>query len=779
MYRTLLVALLYTVLFRQVAVAQQECNIKADVLVVETHNGQPVYPVVVYVDELKTSYETNEKGRFEIENLCPGKYTFHFHSLGYEHSVEQVSITGKRELKFRLAHTDRYLETVTVNAERNSTLLQDKDRMDKEQIAQNSGKTLGDMLQSINGVTTISNGATIAKPVIHGLHSNRIVILNNGVRQEDQQWGGEHAPNIDPFIANNISVIKGAASVRYGTDAIGGVVLVEPAALRNKPGWDAELNMAGFSNNRMGVVSGMAEHNSAKLPALSFRLQGTYKKGGNYRIPGYWVANTGTEETNYSATAGWHKLHYGAEVFYSHFNTDLGIYKGSHTGNQSDLLAAVNSDKPLVPATFTYSLERPRQHVEHDLLKSKMYVDSKLGMWHATYAYQHNFRQEYDILRTETGKAQMNLTLNTQTANINLEHRPVLGLNGEIGIDGIYQENFIQPGDRLFIPNYRSHGLAGYLIERYMLNNWTLEGGLRYDHRYYQVYNPEGNSQQVVQYQFNYSNISGTLGATRQLKKNWELSIIASNAWRAPQSNELFSNGLHHGAARIEIGDKDLKPERSYNLNLESKNKFGSKLSTDISLYTQYINDFIYLEPGQDVLTIRGYFKTFHYRQTNAHLTGSDISAKYSWNQYLGSTLKGSFLLARNTVQHGWLILMPADRLSLNTIYKRDIGDKFKESFLSVDAKYVFRQWRIPANFDQLDYPRPPAGYFLLDASVGTRLQLGKQPVDISLGVLNIFNQRYRDYLDAFRYFIDQPGTNVTLRVRVPISFNNNKKNQD
>ncbi len=764
----LLLSLLYVT-----AIGQPKCDIHLDLLVIETHNSQPLSLVVVHVDELNKTFETDLKGQVSIDGLCAGKYTFHFHASGYEHYAEQVTVHKSSELKFRLSHLRRDLKVVTVKSERRTTLMQDKDKLSKQELSGETGKTLGDLLQKVNGVSTLSNGATISKPVIHGLHSNRIVMLNNGIRQEDQQWGGEHAPNIDPFMADNITVVKGAASVKYGSDAIGGVVLVDPAPLKRSPGWKGELNLAGLSNNRMGVASGMLEHNFKKIAPLSFRLQGTMKKGGNYRIPGHWVANTGIEEKNYSASIGWKEHHYGVEVFYSHFDTDLGIYRGAHTGNQNDMNAAIESDTPRVPADFTYDLERPRQHVEHDLIKTRLFLDSKPGVWHVTYGYQHNFRQEYDVLRKENNKAQMNLTLNTQTLNVNLEHRRFLGLEGEIGVDGIRQENFIQPGDRLFIPNYRSRGGAGYAIERYHTGNKTFEAGIRYDYRWYEMFNPEGNSGEVVRYELDYQNLSWTLGFNHQFASKWKYSIVFSNAWRAPQANELFSRGLHHGAARVEYGNKDLLPERSYNINGSLEGTIAGRYHINLSLYSQYIRDFIYLEPGVDLLTIRGYFKTFNYKQNNAHLNGADLSLGVDWKTNLTSTLKASTLFARNVEQNDWLILMPSDRLSLNTIYKTDIDQKLREAFISVEGRYVFRQWRIPANFDQIDYPRPPAGYFLLEASMGTTVMFGKQPMEISLSAMNILNERYRDYLDAFRYFIDQPGRNIVFRLRIPFITNN------
>lgn len=751
--------------------ANAQCGYKASLRVMETHTFSPVYPAVIFIEPLNKALQTDESGNAAIDSLCEGRYIFHVQAGGYHTITDTVMIKGNVTLRFKTAFESHELKEVEITDERTRTVQQSKGQLSTQRLSEGSGKTLGALLEDINGVTTYKNGATIAKPVIHGLHSNRIMILNNGIRQEDQQWGDEHAPNIDPFLAGNVTVIKGAAGVRYGTDAIGGVILVEPPALRSKPGWDGELNLAGFSNNRMGVGSLSIEHCFKSLPALSFRIQGSLKKGGNYRIPGYWAANTGVEEENYSTTAAYRKAHYGAEVFYSRFNTDLGLYRGSHTGNAADLMNAINSPSPLIESGFTYDIARPRQHVTHDLLKTKLYADSKVGFWNIVYGYQHNFRQEYDVMRVENGNAQLNLTLNTQTINVNLDHKPIKGISGQIGVDAGTQDNFFRDGDRLFIPTYQSRNAAAYLIERYKTGKVNLEAGLRYDYRWYNVYNPEGNDQHIVNYKFDYSNISGTLGLTQKLKANWDWSATFANAWRAPQASELFSAGLHQGAARIEIGNKSLLPERSYGLNLGTRYIWHNKLTMQIDAYSQLINDYIFLEPGADLLTIRGYFKTFNYKQTNAWLNGIDATLHYQWNDYLRATFKGSMLRARDITKNDWLILIPSDRISLEARYTRNLSEKWKECFAGMEAKYVFRQTRVPSNFDSIDYPRPPADYFLLDASVGACTYFRKQPIYLSLSVTNLLNAKYRDYMDVFRYFIDQPGTNVVLRIRIPFNF--------
>ncbi|MBK7882797.1 MAG: TonB-dependent receptor plug domain-containing protein [Chitinophagaceae bacterium] len=182
-----------------------------------------------------------------------------------------------------------------------------KKELSGKALQETRGLSLSEALTKINGVTMLQTGSTISKPIIHGLHSNRILTINNGVRQEGQQWGNEHAPEIDPFIADKLTVIKGVDELKYGSDAIGGVVLVDPKPLRNKPGYAAEINTAYFTNNRQYVLSGVFEQQLKKISAFTYRVQGTFKKAANAATPGYRLNNTASEEKNFSITAGFKK----------------------------------------------------------------------------------------------------------------------------------------------------------------------------------------------------------------------------------------------------------------------------------------------------------------------------------------------------------------------------------------------------------------------------------------------------------------------------------------
>ena len=253
------------------------------------------------------------------------------------------------------------------------------------------------MLEEVNGIRTLKTGNSIAKPIIHGLHSNRVLILNNSIRQEGQQWGAEHAPEIDPFVSNSISVIKGASAIKYGFDAIGGVVLIEPQKISDSAGMYGELNLIGFSNGRQGAISGSVNSRFKKIPALSISLQGSMKRGGNNHTPNYFLKNTGIKEYNFSSAVNWEKKNYGVNFFYSQFNTDLGIFSGSHIGNLTDLQNAFQQSEPVESSGFSYLIDRPRQHIEHELTKASYYLKTgTIGKLNFVYGRQYNLRYEYD-----------------------------------------------------------------------------------------------------------------------------------------------------------------------------------------------------------------------------------------------------------------------------------------------------------------------------------------------------------------------------------------------
>lgn len=756
------------------ATAQDDCSFSLTGRVIDEHDGQPLAYAAIYVEELETGVITDSVGNYEISNLCKGTYNLKCTHVGCEPVFAKVQVTRNSSHNFYPEHHAELLQGATIVGEKTEAeSTQKMETLTARELDETKGQSLGESLTKVTGVNTLSTGNSIAKPVIHGLHSNRILILNNGVRQEGQQWGNEHAPEIDPFVSDELTVIKGANSVRYGPDAIAGVILVKPRPLRLTPGIGGELNLVGSSNGRQGVVSGMLDGKFEKIPALSWRFQGTLKRAGNVNAPNYFLKNTGLREYNYSWAAGYNKESLGLEVFYSQFNTDIGIFSASHIGNLTDLQRAFEADEPLESAEFTYDIARPWQHIEHELFKAKGYLfTGNLGKLSLTYARQYNKRLEYDKhLPLNDSLAALDLPalqfeITTQTGDLVFEHNRIKSFTGSVGVSAIRQGNTYE--GRFFIPNFRKYGGGAFIIERWKPDSskFELEAGLRMDYIFQEVFMWDGDV--IVSPEHSYQNVSGSLGGIYKVNDELLFRANAGTAWRPPSVNELYSNGLHHGAAAVEIGDTTLVQEQAYNLSA-SVEYTGERLQVNVDAYYNYIDNFIYLKPVlPPTLTIRGAFPTFNYSQVDATLKGIDFTASYDLSDNFNITSKASILRAINKTADEHLVLMPADRYEGILEYNIPDGKKLTDGYISLSVLSVLKQWRVPANSD---FAAPPAGYTLLGLQAGISIPVGEQQMKVGIGINNLLNTSYRDYLNRFRYYTDEMGTNVTLRVKVPFAI--------
>ncbi len=750
--------------------AAQSCTVQLSGQVLEAHTRNPLPFATIFLRDSSQNTVADESGQFLITNICPGTYTVVCQMVGYAPFEIRLALQHDTLQYFLLEETAIQLKNVEVTAKAIAET-GTQQRQDLEGTALESGKALGlgEALKRLPGITTLNTGHSISKPMIQGLNGNRIVLLNNGVRLEAQQWGDEHAPEIDPFIAAKVSVVKGAAGVRYGADAMGGVVLVEPEPLREKPGVGGQVSLGAFSNGRTGVVSASVEGMlSGKLP-LSGRLQGTFKRGGNVQTPDYFQRNTGVEELNYSWALGLQKETFSTALYYSVFSTQLGILRDAHIGNLTDLNLAIERGRPLEDGAFTYEIGRPMQQVLHELLKWQFSVKTgEKSRLEIAAARQFNRRQEFDAHRP-FGNLPDNLTqpqfefeITTYTVDANLDHRWLPNTKGSIGVQGIQQRNTTDFG--ALIPNYTTQSAGIYWVERWrkLPSPWEVELGMRYDHKglFISTQGADTIAQDRV-----FGNFSGTTGVVYHFAEA-TLRLNAGTAWRAPHPNELYSDGVHHGAAAYELGDPNLQAERALNLALSANWTKPKQFAATISLYHNRIADFIYLEPqSTPKLTIRGAFPAFHYRQADAALTGFDWNLAVFLNRSFTIESQGSVLRAWNREAGDYLTFMPADRFTHAIRYafgnREEATDE--QPFVRLGMTNVLRQSRVP----QGDLAPPPPGYTRFDAEAGTTFQWGKNPVEIGISVFNLFNARYRDYLNRFRYFTDELGRNVFVRAKI------------
>src|SRR5690554_8020950 len=278
MFRSLLLIFLVTGAFTLKAFSQENCAFVLRGKVLHHENSEPIENAYIWIDELGRGTISDDKGNFRLDQLCSGAYSIKVTYLGHEEEVKMVELERNTSVTFRLIAQDVVLHGVEIHGHRDAVITTSTlASLTGRSLDESRGESLGDILKRIAGVTSFSTGSNISKPVIHGLHSNRIMILNNGIRQEGQQWGAEHAPEIDPFMADEIAVVKGAETVRFGPEAMGGVIVVNPKPLPVPNQASGEANLIRTTNGRSGVAAFQARGGPDTINVWRYRIQSSRK----------------------------------------------------------------------------------------------------------------------------------------------------------------------------------------------------------------------------------------------------------------------------------------------------------------------------------------------------------------------------------------------------------------------------------------------------------------------------------------------------------------------
>lgn len=761
--RIILSLIAFLLIFGQKQVFAQRCSSTIRGRLLHFENNEPIFGAYIWIEESSTGAVTDENGSFIIKDLCPGTYTITIQYLGHEEIEEQIELGANSFSKtFRMKESELSLSGVEIHGHREQVQTTTAvSSLYGEALMESRGENLGESLKRIAGVNTFSTGNSISKPVIHGLHSNRIMILNNGVRLEGQQWGAEHAPEIDPFLANEITVVKGAETVRYGPEAMGGVILVTPAELPTKKFSQTNLYLLGGTNGRMGNIS--VEHlgGSEKIKGLGYRLQSSVKRAGNIQSPDYYQGNTGLSELNFSGSLGYSNDKLGVETYYSFFNTSLGILRDAHTGNLSDLEEIIENGKPFINPGFDYEITNPKQVVSHHLAKLKSHYHlSDNWKLNGQYGFQLNNRQEYDRRRGDLNdKPSLDLELFTNTFDLFLDHTLENEWSGTFGLNVIQQANSNVPGTGVtpLIPNYDMVNLGIYAMETYSKGPLEIEGGIRYDIR--NITTARFIQGELETSDLDYQNFSAFIGGLYQISPSLTFNSNLGSAWRPPNVNELFSQGLHHGAAAVEIGDADLVSEKSFKWVNELEYD-GKNTHIEFTAYANQIRDYIYLNPtGETFVSLRGTFNVFEYLQANAFFYGFDLAGSYEFNERLSGYAKGSIIRAKNTSEDNYFPFIPSDRMDWGIAYR--FGNLSQSNKITLSNLLVARQKREP-DFDLA--PAPP-GYSLINLAFQKEFSVQDNKLNLGFQVQNLLNTSYKEYMNRFRYFTDDMGRNILLKI--------------
>jgi len=765
--------------------------------VLDAASGKALSRARIEVGEGEKAARSGSDGRFRFEGLCPGELRLRVVRPDYALRELTLKLSAERHvevplLPMRVAQGgELVVEAPRVKASDTRSVVS----LEGDALLRARGKSLADSLAALPGVTVLRNGIT-AKPVVRGQYGTRVLKLYDGVRHEGQDWGLDHSPEIDPFAAGAMRVVKGAAGVRYGPDAIAGVLLIEPPELLKDPGLKIHGELIGALNGKRGTFAMRLDGNHAFLPGLSWRVDGNYSRGAGLMTPNYPLDNTGIEEWNIGAMVAYEGDCWNAKLSYRRNDRRNGVCLCVRNETTADFDAQLLRDTPLNSELYKadYEISRPFQDVVHDLVIARAGVEFEgLGELEATYAFQLNDRREYDIVRTETSFAQYNFTLRSHTLDVSFRHAPIsltkgLRLEGLAGLSGLMQENVYRGWPLL--SDYRAFGASVFALERLIVGRFEFEAGARFDHMTREAHIPKKTYQSLVREgrifadecivgdeftrcpsAFNAGTLS--LGALMRIREGLDAKIDLSTATRFPTIDEQYISGASPSFPVMARGRGGLGPETSWSLSGTFEAAFPW-ISAELSVYGSFIDDYIYLAPElredgtvrTDVL-ISGRYPRFSYEPVDALYYGLDASASLSFDPF-DLSLQGSLVRAINVDNGEFLLFIPSDRIRTEVTYRPPDASFAIDSYISLNASFVAPQYSVSP---EVDFAPVPDGYVLLGASVGTKFVWGDQRLSLSVEAQNMLNTRYRDYTSLLRYYSDEPGFQLFVRLGTELSI--------
>ncbi len=745
----------------------QPCSIVLTGRVTDESTGVALPFATVFIETEERGVVTDSTGFFSIENLCSGNYWVKISHIGCEPKRIQLLLDKDKQIVFSLNHFSAFLNEVVVHGKNGDNTTQNSITIASNEIQRKSNENLADILESIQGVSALRNGTGISKPVIHGLYGNRVTILNNGIALSGQQWGNDHAPEIDPYIADHLAVIKGASALQYSGSTLGGVVLADTRKIDKDTVLKGNINYIFQSNRRGNTVNTQFERGDKW--AL-WRVTGTLKLFGDAKSPGYFLANTGKREANMAVQLE-KKLaqSWNTELYYSLFETEIGILSGSHINNTTDLEEAMHREEPFFTKPyFSYQIESPSQRVTHHLLKMKAkYHPGEKTFFDFTYGGQINNRREYDVRRGgRSDIPALSLSQASQFLQASFYRHFSSSATFKTGVSGNYTDNTNNPetGILPLIPDYQSAQAAGYVIFQNKAGELFYEFGGRYNFEKMNVWAiSQTLPRKVEKHQHTFNDVSFSAGSRYPFSDLISMNANIGYTSRSPEINELYSFGLHQGVSGIEEGNPNLSAEKSIKLVVNTDWKIPPKVNFQLLGYYQQINDFIYLQPQQEFrLTLRGAFPVYIYHQADSRIYGADFLFSYEPFYRIRLTAKYAFVNGWNLDENIPLVNIPSpDFLGTLVFFPREFMN-LKDSQISLTGKYVFRQHNL---LPEQDFLPPPEGYFLLSMEASTKKELSKSMLKFSVFINNLLNVSYRDYLNRLRYFADEPGISINFGV--------------
>lgn len=786
--------------------------------VTDKTNGRPLAGATVYINDLKLGVVTDTLGHYYFKTIPVGTYLIEVRSIGYKAITKTVVINGSVVENFQLQINIIEESEVVVTGLSKATQIRRSPipivSVSHNFINSNLNTNIIDAITKVPGVTAVTTGPNVSKPYIRGLGFNRILTLYDGVRQEGQQWGDEHGIEADQYSIDRIEVVKGPASLSYGSDAVAGVVNLIPTQPAPEGKIIGNILTEYQTNNHMlggSAMLGGTDNGFEWMGRLSHKQATNYKNSIDGRVYG-----TAFNETDATAYLGMHGNWGFTHLSVSYFNDLQEIPDGSRdssTGRFTKQITEIDRFRPIVTdeELTTYKIADLHQHVHHFRVYNNNSFSIGKGRLNLNLAYQRSVREEFSHPEF-TSIPGLSLDLKTYNYDLKYYFPELAGWNFTLGINGMYQKNDVTKGTEFVIPSYHQFDVGPFFLFKKTFDKLDVSGGFRYDHRSFasdQLYtkpdaqtgfdkpvtDSTGADYHFATISHNFSGLSGSLGLTYNATEKLSFKANISRGYRAPNISEISSNGVHPGTNMYQLGNNNFKSEFSNQIDIGFTYS-SHYVVVNLSLFNNTIQNYIYNQKlvssfGGDSLLLGN--QVFQYQQGKARLYGGEMNVDFHPVKNLHFENSFSLVYGQNKSDIGgkglndsakYLPFIPPFHTLSELRY--DINSKshhIVNGYLKAQMIYYAAQSRVYLAYNT---ETPTADYTLFNAGAGTSItnNKGKTVMTVSFMVNNLFDIAYFNHLSRLKYFlysdsdtnpshgIHEMGRNMALKLEFPLAWN-------
>lgn len=764
--------------------------------ITDAATGLPLAGANVHLADLKTGTVADVNGHFTFSNIPIGHHLIEVSHIGYVSLIEHIDIATSTVKNFALQPAIVENRTVIVTGVTNATSIRKTPvpvtSIRKTELLQSTSSNIIDALAKKPGISQIGTGPGISKPVIRGLGYNRVVVINEGVRQEGQQWGDEHGIEIDELSVSRAEILKGPASLIYGSDALAGVINL----ITNVPVAEGTVKgnlLTNFqSNNDLFALNGNIAGNKK---GINWNLYGSLKKAGDYenRYDGK-VLNSRYNEKNFGGYFGVNKKWGFSHLVFSSFNQNVGLVEGDRDDATGRFI--LYAATPLERVATNEDLNErnpfiPRQNVKHYKITTDNSIVLNKHRLKVNVGYQNNLRKEFGNPEDEN-ETELYFDLKTINYNVQLVLPEKKEWHTTLGVNGMFQNN-INKGEEAIIPEYNLFDAGLFVFTQRYYKKGTLSGGIRFDHRSIDSKEMiEGTDVKFAAFEKSFSNISASIGYSYEPSENITLKANLARGFRAPNMAELASNGAHEGTNRYEFGDVELKSETSLQLDGGFQVDY-EHFSFGLNTFYNRINDFIFYRKleaaggGDSLINVDGEdLMAFQFDQFDARLAGFELSLDIhphplDWLHFENSVsvVRGRFNEKIGGTDNLPLIPAPKMLSELRANFKK-AGKTLRNFYFKLEMDYNFKQNK---PFFAFDTETSTAAYTLLNAGIGADIinKKGNTIFNLHFAGLNLTDAAYQNHLSRLKYTAENQvtgragvfnmGRNFSFKMNIPLTF--------